>query len=410
MVVRDEGARSRLTVFFRLLLAIPHLVVLVLWTVPAFLLAGLNWFVALLTGRTIGGGFQVGYIRYFTHVLAYLTLAAEPFPDVAGGRGSYPLDVELAQAEKQSRWRTLFRFVLIVPALLLGLTFASFQLGGQTGSGANGEGYYAQLSTGIIATAAFLGWFASLVRGRMPDGLRNLIAYGIGYLAQVSAYALLVTDRYPTSDPLYPQYRDPAPDHPVRIAVSDDLQRSRLTAFFRFLLWLPHLIWLMIWGVAVAVAVFLNWFVTLVAARPAAGLHRFTARYVRYSTHAVAFLYLVANPFPGFAGEPGSYPIDLELPEPARQSRWKTGFRLILAFPAFFVAGALGSAFTLVAIFGWFTGVFLGRMPSGLRNLGAFALRYQAQVAAYLGLLTDHYPYSGPTLEARETEAAPAVS
>ena len=44
-----------------------------------------------------------------------------------------------------------------------------------------------------------------------------------------------------------------------------------------------------------------------------------------------------------------------------------------------------------------FTGLFTGRMPRGLRNLGAYALRYIAQVNAYgLLLLTSRYPYAGP--------------
>ena len=50
-----------------------------------------------------------------------------------------------------------------------------------------------------------------------------------------------------------------------------------------------------------------------------------------------------------------------------------------------------------MAIFGWFVGLFLGRMPKGLRNLGAYCLRYTAQTYAYIYLLTDSYPYSGPT-------------
>jgi hypothetical protein len=34
-----------------------------------------------------------------------------------------------------------------------------------------------------------------------------------------------------------------------------------------------------------------------------------------------------------------------------------------------------------------------------MRNLGAFALRYNGQALAYLALLTDRYPFSGPSLE-----------
>ena len=36
---------------------------------------------------------------------------------------------------------------------------------------------------------------------------------------------------------------------PIRLPVSDDLQRSRLTTFFRLLLGIPHLVWLLLWGI-----------------------------------------------------------------------------------------------------------------------------------------------------------------
>ena len=200
----------------------------------------------------------------------------------------------------------------------------------------------------------------------------------------------------------------PAPTGlPARVLVDDDLRRSRLTVFFRFFLALPHLVWAFLWSIAVWLAVAANWFVTLARGRPAAPLHRFTARFLRYWIHLTAYLYLVANPFPGFAGRPGSYPINVSLPEPGRQSRWITAFRAILAIPAMIVWSALANALGLVALLGWFTGVFAGRMPVGLRNLGVFALRYQAQLGAYLLLLTDRYPYSGPSLELpREREAS----
>jgi hypothetical protein len=287
-----------------------------------------------------------------------------------------------------------------MPAMLLASAFGA--AGVQAGAG------NFRVSYGIIAAAAFLGWFASLARARMPQGLRDLSVYGLGYSVQVAAYFLLVTDRYPNSDPLAPRYHQPPPDHPVRIRSGDDLRRSRLTVFFRLLLWLPHLVWLTLWGIATAFAIVANWFVTLFAGRPAEALHRFIAGYLRYYTHTTAFLFLIANPFPGFTGRAGSYPVDLQIAPPAPQNRWRTGFRLVLAIPAFIINGALANAFLLVALFGWFVGLILGRMPHGLRNLGVFALRYDAQVSAYLWLLTDRYPYSGPSLELPPPAAVPA--
>jgi hypothetical protein len=403
IVINDDLERSRLTVGFRLILVIPHLIFLYVWGLLAAVMAVINWFAIVFSGRTVGGDLQTRFLRYFTHVDAYLYLTANPFPPFGGGEG-YPIDLVAVEQRQQNRWKTFFRLVLAVPALILG----GVAIGA---SGVYGGSGHLRSSFGILSTVAILAWFASLARGRMPRGLRDLSAYALWYSAQAAAYLLLVTDRYPNSDPLVPDYGAPPPDHPVRISCDDDLRRSRLTVFFRFLLWLPHLVWLILWGIVVFFAIVANWFVTLFAGTPAAGLHRFISAYLRYSTHNYAFITLVANPFPGFSGRESSYPVDLSIGPPERQNRWKTGFRIILAIPALLVSGALGNALSLVAIFGWFTGLFLGRMPQGLRNLGVFALRYQAQLNAYAWLLTDAYPFSGPSQESvREHAAIPETA
>jgi hypothetical protein len=241
----------------------------------------------------------------------------------------------------------------------------------------------------------------------MPKGLRDAGAYGVGYSAQVRAYAFLLTDRYPNSDPttiLESVERPPA--HPVRL-VGDphDLRRSRVTTFFRFLLAIPHFVWLYLWGAAAAVVVFINWFGTLFMGRPPRWCHRFLSRYIRYQLHVYAFATLAANPFPGFTGIPGSYPLDLELPaDPQRQNRWKTFFRLTLVIPAYFVAYGLEIALFVASFFTWFVCLFRGSAPWGLRNLMAYALRYLAQTNAYICLLTDRYPHASP-LEGEDVAA-----
>ena len=75
-------------------------------------------------------------------------------------------------------------------------------------------------------------------------------------------------------------------------------------------------------------------------------------------------------------------------------------FRLPLALPAMLLAAAYGSLLFVVAVLGWFAALFTGRMPLGLRNAGALALRYSAQLYGYLFLVTEAYPYSGPCVEA----------
>ena len=400
VVVRDDLARSRLTVFFRLILAIPHLIVVAIWGIAVLVVAIVSWFKILFTGTPAAGDMTRRYLRYYVHVYGYLYLAANPYPPFGGGE-AYPLDLEVPEAGRQSRWKTAFRIILAVPGLMVAAA-----LGG--GSLSFGRASAQVAGLGAIGVAAFLGWFACLASGRMPRGLRDLIAYGLGYSAQLWTYLLLVTDKYPSSDPRAVDYASPALEHTVRITAGEELRRSRLTVFFRLFLFLPHLVWLLLWGIVVFLAIVANWFVTLFAGRPAAELHRFTSSYLNYVTHAFAFVYLVANPFPGFTGKPGAYEVDLGLPEPAPQNRWKTLFRLPLAIPALLLSGTLGNVLAVVAVLGWFTGLFVARMPQGLRNLGIFALRYQAQVNAYLWLLTDRYPFASPALEQEREPAAAA--
>jgi hypothetical protein len=106
-------------------------------------------------------------------------------------------------------------------------------------------------------------------------------------------------------------------------------------------------------------------------------------------------------------GRAGSYGIDLEIAPAARQRRWKTLFRWFLAIPAFIVAGALGGVAFVVAFLAWWYALVTGRMPEGLRNLGASCLRYSAQTYAYALLVTARYPYAAPVLREREPEPEP---
>src|SRR5437868_6444008 len=129
--------------------------------------------------------------------------------------------------------------------------------------------------------------------------------------------------------------------HPIRLVVTDDLKRNRLTVFFRLLLAIPHIFWVSIWGLITIFAWAITWFATLILGRSPDGLHRFIGGFLRYMTHVSAYMLLIADPFPGFGGKAG-YPIDLEIDGPERQNRLTVLFRGILAIPALLVASILG--------------------------------------------------------------------
>ena len=408
LVVRDgDLARSRLTVFFRLLLAIPHLVWLLLWGIAAYVVAFILWIAILIEGRApdILHDFVAGYLRYATHVSAYVFIAANPYPGFRGAPG-YPVDLEIDPPRRQNRWTAAFRLILALPALLLASALGgglSVGFPGGTWGGSRNEYSVAFSSAGVTAVAAFLTWFVAVARARATSGLRDLVAYALGYGAQAGGYLLLLTDRYPSSDPALMEPLPELPEHPVRMEVTDELERSRLTVLFRLLLAIPQFVWIMLWSIAVFFAAIAAWFVALATGRVPVALHRFLAAYIRYGVHLGAYVYIVGRRFPGFTGQEGSYGIDVHIDPPRAQSRWKTLFRLFLAFPAFLVAGALGGVLLAVAFLGWWYSLVRGRMPEGLRNLGASCLRYSAQTYAYSLLVTDSYPNATPVLTGRDT-------
>jgi hypothetical protein len=188
--------------------------------------------------------------------------------------------------------------------------------------------------------------------------------------------------------------------HPIGLIVEDDLKRNRLTVFFRLLLAIPLAIWLAIWGVVTYIVVVIAWFAALFTGRVPDGLHNFMARFLRASTHLTAYVFLLADPWPPFSGEQGSYPVDLRVDSPAPQSRVTVFFRIILAIPALVLCYVFRLVNQIVAFLGWFYCLFTGRMHQGMRDISLWMLRFEIQSYAYVMLLTGRYPsFSGaPTV------------
>ena len=180
-------------------------------------------------------------------------------------------------------------------------------------------------------------------------------------------------------------------ENPISLRLSDNLERDRVTTLFRLILAIPHFVWLWIWGIAIYIAVIANWFVTLFQGRSPDGLYDFIAQYLRYQTQVHAYIFLIADPYPGFSGT-DDYPTDLTVGPSVHQNRWITGFRMILIIPAAIVASLLWLAGELVAIFAWFAILFTGRIPMGTQYLLGWIVRFNAQVNGYAWIVTDRYP------------------
>ena len=89
---------------------------------------------------------------------------------------------------------------------------------------------------------------------------------------------------------------------PIRLVVTDDLERSRLTVFFRLLLAIPHLIWSRCGGSPRSRSRSSSGWRSSFEGRAPRTLHGFVASYLRYSTHVSAYVHLAADPYPAFRG------------------------------------------------------------------------------------------------------------
>ena len=168
--------QNRLTVLVRIVLAIPHLIVLYALGIATEVVALISWFAALFTGRVPIGlaDFMSGYLRWATRVYAYLFLLTDEYPPFELGDSDYPVHVAVRPG-RLNRLAVLFRIILAIPAWLV----ASL------------------LSYGLGTIAIFITWLIVLVSGTMPETLYGAIAAVVRYLTRFYGYSLLLTGTYP---------------------------------------------------------------------------------------------------------------------------------------------------------------------------------------------------------------------
>jgi hypothetical protein len=85
--VDPVGPRDRLTVAFRLILGIPHFIVLVFLQIAWTLVTIVAWFLILITGSYPDGlyAFGVGVLRWELRVEAYMFLLVDEYPPFSLG-------------------------------------------------------------------------------------------------------------------------------------------------------------------------------------------------------------------------------------------------------------------------------------------------------------------------------------
>jgi hypothetical protein len=193
---RPERELNRLTTFFRIIVAIPILIVLTS-------LSGAEWSTwekgsdeAWRVGWTAGGilvlpvlllilfrqkyprwwfDWNVNFFRFETRVMAYLALMDDRYPSTDEDQGVH-VEIDYPEAQRDlNRWLPLVKWLLAIPhyVVLFFLVAAAFAV-------------------------VLIAWFAILFTGRYPAGLFDFVEGVFRWGARVQGYAfMLVTDRYP---------------------------------------------------------------------------------------------------------------------------------------------------------------------------------------------------------------------
>ena len=178
LVIDPSEEQGRLSILFRLVLAIPHLIVLYFLGIAVGIVGILAWFTIVILGRFPAGmlRFTIGITRWAARVNAYGSLLTGRYPPFSlDEEPDYPVRLTIPErTEGRNRLTTLFRLLLIIPHGIV-LYFL-----------------------GIVAAFVMLAaWLSGIVLGRVPEGLHNFL-YGFScWSERVNAYGSLLVDEYP---------------------------------------------------------------------------------------------------------------------------------------------------------------------------------------------------------------------
>jgi Domain of unknown function (DUF4389) len=195
--------------------------------------------------------------------------------------------------------------------------------------------------------------------------------------------------------------------YPVAYEVDYAEQRSRLTTFFRLILWIPWMIVGIFWGLAALVAVVIAWFAIVFTGRYPQGLYDLAAKALRFFTRSNSYLLLMTDAWAPFGGdEEPQYPVRAVIAPPLSEySRWKTLLRIILLIPIAIVLYFVYLVSRAISVLAWLVIVVTGRLPRGIFDVMRFTLAYETRATAYHLLMTETYPPFSPDDD--EAPAAP---
>lgn len=176
LMIEYTSPRSRLTVFFRYILVIPHLMIAQVWGYLVVLLTVFQWFIILFTGKRNQGiwNMQRSWLAYASRVYAYYSLMYDKWPNIGAEPNGEPIALAFNYEASASRLTNFFRIIMIIPAAIVA----------------------AVVGIGFLVCMV-LSWIAIVITGKHPRGLWDFMLKFHRFMTRYFSYTLLMTDTYP---------------------------------------------------------------------------------------------------------------------------------------------------------------------------------------------------------------------
>ena len=161
--------------------------------------------------------------------------------------------------------------------------------------------------------------------------------------------------------------------YPVQLDLEAPLEVARWRPLVHWLLVIPHWIVLYILTLVLGVLAFVSWFAILFTGNIPQGMFDFMATVLRYQWRTYTYMGFMRESYPPFEFtatniDPGNDPARLSVAHPERLSRLLIFVKWLLVIPHLFALMFVGIGAFFVGIAGFFTVLFTGRWPEGMRN------------------------------------------
>jgi hypothetical protein len=188
VTAKYDPALSRWLWLVKIVLVIPHAIVLAFLWIGAIFATLAAGFAILVTGRYPRSlfDFNVGVLRWTWRVSFYATSAfgTDRYPPFRlAADPDYPAELDVTYPEHLSRGLVLVKWWLLAIPQYLVVAFFS--------------GGWGPMQGGLISLLAVIAAVALLVTGRYPRSLFDLVVGLNRWCLRVVAYAALMTDDYP---------------------------------------------------------------------------------------------------------------------------------------------------------------------------------------------------------------------